>query len=90
VLTYALRLALVALCLGNSALAQTRGKMITLSKEEILKGAGKEGKLVFATAHEETTVSHLINAFKKDTRLSKKFSFTPSAASRRGKRSSSI
>ena len=65
IITYALRLALAALCLGNSAFAQTRGKMITLSKEEILKGAGKEGKLVFATAHEETTVPHLINAFKK-------------------------
>src|SRR5262249_22922912 len=37
----------------------------TLSKDEILKGAHKEGKLVFATAHEETTVPHLINAFKK-------------------------
>jgi iron(III) transport system substrate-binding protein len=48
-----------------SASAQARKEMVRLTKEEILAGAKREGKLTFATAHEETTVPHLVDAFKK-------------------------
>jgi ABC-type Fe3+ transport system substrate-binding protein len=37
----------------------------TPTRGEILAGAKREGRLTFATAHEETTVPHLVNAFRK-------------------------
>jgi spermidine/putrescine-binding protein len=48
-----------------SFFAQSKRDAVIPTKEEILAGAKREGKLTFATAHEETTVPHLVNAFKK-------------------------
>jgi iron(III) transport system substrate-binding protein len=55
--------------------AQSQKETAPLSKEEILAGAKKEGRLIFATAHEETTVPHLVNAFKKKFPFIKEVNF---------------
>ena len=44
-----------------SFFAQSKRDAVIPTKEEILAGAKREGKLTFATAHEETTVPHPVS-----------------------------
>ncbi|HWP60570.1 MAG TPA: hypothetical protein VNL14_21930 [Candidatus Acidoferrales bacterium] len=46
-----------------------------MSREEILTAAQKEGRLTFASAHEETAVPHLVAAFKKKYPFIREVSF---------------
>jgi iron(III) transport system substrate-binding protein len=71
----ALALGFTLLSLAPSLFAQAKKGAVPPTKVEILAGAKREGKLTFATAHEETTVPHLVNAFKKKFPFIREVSF---------------
>ena len=64
----ALRLIIIGLliCLSDSpALSQSAPELIYETREHILEGARKEGKLIVSPGFEDSTTPHLIDAFKK-------------------------
>ena len=56
---------LFALFFIAPAHGQTKGGLISLTKEQILEGAKKEGKVKVVPGHDESAIPTLVNAFQK-------------------------
>ena len=60
-----LNVMLLGLFCVSAAFAQTKGGLISLTKEQILEGSKKEGKIKVVPGHDESAIPTLVKAFQK-------------------------